>query len=100
MKVWSVLIMGILVLAGCKSGVTANKAEVASAREAALAEAPALDDQSKKMISENNPKFEYHRLAGPYAQYSFSWQISSNRTFVLYGDGDVKKLENHNISVH
>jgi hypothetical protein len=93
-------ILGVL---GCQSGKNLNQANVElidRARSTALSEAPGLDEDSVKAVSQNIPKRTYYRMAGDFAAYSFRWKISSNRTLVLFGEGDVQTLENHKVTIH
>lgn len=58
-----------------------------------------IDEQSRQMIKANAPKIAYYRLAGDYAQYSFSWQISSNRILWVGGQGNIKTLDGATIII-
>jgi hypothetical protein len=101
-NLWLGLVVGTLGFVGCKSANPLDKATVesiAKARSVALTESTKLDEESRKLISDNIPERSYYRLAGDFAQYSFSWEISSNRTLIVYGDGDIKTLENHKIII-
>jgi hypothetical protein len=99
-RLWPALIVGVFYLAGCASGM--NQATIESidkARSIALSESTSLDDESKKMISENVPRHGFYRLAGEFTQHYFIWRISSHRTLTVYGEGDAKTLEGHKVVV-
>ncbi|HWD93709.1 MAG TPA: hypothetical protein VG938_15320 [Verrucomicrobiae bacterium] len=97
------LIFATFSFVGCRSTPTrATEESIAKARVIALTESINLDDQSKKLISENTPRCSFYHPAGPFSaltDYNFSWKISANRTLTVYGSGDVNTLENHKIRV-
>jgi len=77
----------------------ATMESIDKARSIALTESAGLDNESKKMISENVPKRGFYRTAGDFTHYYFTWNISSHRTLTVYGDGDAKTLEGHKIVI-
>ena len=102
LRLWLGMVGAVLYLAGCASSHQISPAtyeSINNARSIALKESTDLDSESQKIISESNPQCRFYRMAGNSGQYGFTWKISSGRTLTVSGEGDMKTLDNHKISI-
>ena len=105
MKSWiSTALLAGAWCAGCSYPRTVSQQDLATVAERArarvLAERPSLDEASKTMIRTNAPRVGYYSLTGgDYAQYEFSWRITSNRVARLWGQGLFSRLEGATVTV-
>jgi len=87
-------------LAGCASPESARltrketQTVVSLARKKLIAAYPGLDAETVAAIAEPPASFSYYCLARNYFQYFITWQIATNRFASVYGQGNLRKLEN------
>jgi hypothetical protein len=92
--------MAFCFLSGCStskgSRLTRHEsfAIVALAREKLGQAYPAMDATAAAAIARPPASFNYYGMAGSYFQYFITWNIATNRFASVYGQGNIRELEN------
>lgn len=92
--------LGCSLLVGCVSSTGSKltrketQAVVRLARQKLLAAYPELDQETVSALAGPPASFSYYSMAPNYFQYFITWQVATNRFASVYGQGNLRQLEN------